>query len=676
MVLAAVPLAPLAAAPVSADYATISGTVTRLSDDSPVAGAQVIIHDTIANAYVATVTTAADGTFGTVPLPPSQYRVVPFAPGLALSGDGYRAALVRPHTDIAGIDFALDPSSTLTGTVATNSGAPVPNARVYLLRKSSVDAILNSTRSASWNLVLQQVLFASAFSAVGATDFLQPAPGLAFTAANGTYTIDGITPGTYLVRTSAPGRGAPADQTITIAAGANQYNPAFPAGATVEGTYQYSDGSPAIGRQVIADAGGLEQTFSQLPPSMTALPDAAGHYTLVGVRPGFYDVHTDGSTSEVFGAQTFEVKATTQTLTVDFGTGGLDSIEGTVRDAYGTPMANVPVTASMAATLDVVSTTTDANGHYLLDGLKPDTYDIYLTRAGYFQSAGDLIVDVPADTGTKAPPIVADMTMSRNHWAFGYVLDPDGHPASNAFIINAIDPNYYAPSIADTDGSYLLPNSLGSGSVVAESPSYAASLPLSADLTTDDVVADLQLRPLSEATVPGIPTGQVIAGVESITASVYATTDGGNPVSKLSATVSPGGKSCIAVYSCTIAGLKDDTVYKVSLYAGNAVGLGKARVLTVRTKPTDMPRNILSHRGKKGAAVIVFKTPRSSSGIRDFTLRYIDHGKWKIYKHKRWLHSPITVSGLKARTTYTGTLQAVTKVGRSTRSGIFYFTTG
>jgi hypothetical protein len=387
-------------------------------------------------------------------------------------------------------------------------------------------------------------------------------------------------------------------------------------------------------------------------------------------------MRTDGVTADVTGPQTFEVKSVTKNLTLDFGTAGVDSIEGTVRDTYGTPMGNVSVIASMGSFPNDLATTTDANGHYVLDGLKPDTYLITLARDGYVQSAGDAFVVVPTDTGTKAPPVVADLAMTRNHWVFGYVLDPSANPVPHAFITNAVDSTYYIPYIADTDGSYTISTVIGSTGLIAENSAFAASQPLAADLTTDDVVGNLQLRPLSDATVPAAPTGSVTGGVESITASAYPTTDGGNPITKLSMTVSPGGKTCTILYSCTVTGLKDDTVYKVSLYATNAVGAGKSRVITVRTKPTDLPRSILSHRGKKGAAVIVFKAPRSSAGIRDYTLRYIDRGKWKVFKHTRWLRSPITVSGLKPRTTYTGTLQAVTKVGKSTRSAIFYFTTG
>jgi protocatechuate 3,4-dioxygenase beta subunit len=409
---------------------------------------------------------------------------------------------------------------------------------------------------------------------------------------------------------------------------------------------------------------------------MTAFADSAGHYTIVGVRPSLYTVRAEGLAADVYGEQSFQVTAATKDLTIDFATAGVNSIEGVVRDAYGSPMGNVNVYVGTNSAPYSLATTTDVNGHYFFDGLQPDSFTISLDRPGYTQPLGDQTVVVP-DTGAKAPPVVADMSLARNHWIFGYILDPDGKPVPNGFITNAISASYYVPYVADSDGGFVITSEYAQSQLVAENADYAASLLLPTDLSTNDVIANLQLRPLSDATIPAAPSAQVYGGVESIFVSGFPTTDGGNLITKVTATVSPGGRSCsLLLTSCTITGLKDDTVYKVTIYATNKIGTGIPLVLTVRTKPIDIPRYILSHRGKNGAAVIVFKAPGRPGAIKNYTLRYIDRGKWKIYKHKPWTHSPITVSGLKARTTFTGTLQAIPKVGKSARSGPFYFTTG
>jgi hypothetical protein len=394
---------------------------------------------------------------------------------------------------------------------------------------------------------------------------------------------------------------------------------------------------------------------------------------------GSYALFAEGSTANNTGGEYIVINSLASTATIDLTTVGIDSIEGTVTDAFGSPLAGADVMATMTTSGDAVSTTTDAAGHYSFDGLVPDTYDISFTRNGYGAAAGDSVVVIPADPlipTTHPSPVVSDVTLTRQPWIFGFVRNPGGVAYPNADVKSSLDVTYFIPLVSETDGSYVSILSPGPSTLTAEAFDYGASTPVVVNTSSGDVIQDLSLRPLATASVPEVPTGGAAGQIESVAVSAFVRGDGGNPITKLTAVAQPGGHWCVVTYGCTIKGLQDDTAYKVKIFATNTVGASAPLVLSVRTKPTDMPRDVLSHRGKRGAAVIVFKTPHSTGGLRDFTLRYLSQGKWKVYKHKAWTHSPITVSGLRAGTSYAATLQAVVRTGRSTRSGTFYFTTG
>ena len=150
---------------------TISGTVTRDSDGTPISGAEVSANSETGGWGHAT--TAADGTYSVTGLPTGSYRV-----RVEASSQGFAEEFYDNTTDweqatqiavsagqtAASIDFSLRGGGSISGTVVRHSdGTPVAEADVWAHSYDGSGG--NGTR----------------------------------TAADGTFTITGLAPGDYRV---------------------------------------------------------------------------------------------------------------------------------------------------------------------------------------------------------------------------------------------------------------------------------------------------------------------------------------------------------------------------------------------------------------------------------------------------------------------------------------------
>jgi hypothetical protein len=209
----------------------------------------------------------------------------------------------------------------------------------------------------------------------------------ATTAADGTYTIAGLSTGNATATASLSGY-AQVTQALTLITGSNPWNPALTDRGTVTGTVTDSvTGEPIAGAQIAGPAGsGIAATsnanglYSLIATSfVTSLGCAASGYQTqsqpISVQPG-------GSTPLNFSM----VKNFTETGT----------IQGTITNANdGTPISNATIVFQPGS----YSTKSGSNGFYTIDlptGAVSTNYGLTATAAGFNQWTGSVLLAVGA----------------------------------------------------------------------------------------------------------------------------------------------------------------------------------------------------------------------------------------------------------------------------------------
>lgn len=413
---------------------TVSGTVTSAADGSPVAGATVDVIDPVGHMPVPKVTTAADGTYAAKVglMPGDTLRVcvdaesartgfsnlcfggADFDPGpLAING----TATAIGGTQSA-VDLALQPESTITGTVVGSGGAPIAGAQITGYVTGRQDHIL-ATTDVTGTYVLRTPINASTGIQVGIC-------------ADATGVTDAASPQGYLsigpcTQSASPSVAAPS---VTV--------PAYtaPFASAVSGTVTDAiTGTPL---------GGVHLYVTQYGNSTahTAVTDSAGRYTVAGLDPSDYypgagicfqpydngPTHYNGQCIATPDHVATEYPLTThQTATGNWAMTLPASAVGTVTAAdTGLPMAGVTVN------LAGQTTTTDSGGHYLLTNLPTWSWNVANAAAvdhpgfGYLtgSSAG-----VSLDPNARA---TADIVMQPAGALIMHLLGPDGRPVPGA----------------------------------------------------------------------------------------------------------------------------------------------------------------------------------------------------------------------------------------------------
>ena len=351
--------------------ATISGTVTDAQTGKPVAGVNVTVIDA-AGDYVAGGYSGDDGTYTVKGLLPGTYTVG-FFPYDNLHAALYYSGKSAPAnadpvtvgaSGAAGVNAALTRGASITGTVTdAASGRPAPGMAV-LVYDSNGDQI-----------------------------------GYAASADDGTYTVGGLSAGSYRVgfqteyRTNAYASQyynavatLSAAQTLSLSAGqtVSGVDAAMRGGGSVDGTVtSATSGSPlpAIGVELFATGAGY--------PVFTHT-DASGRYFVGGLPAGTYTASFFDSASAYLG-RAYGSGGTAGQFTVSDGatTHGIDAaltpagaISGTVTDAAShAPIAGVSVRVA-SQNGGSGSATTAADGTYSVKGLPPGAYTVTFSELG------------------------------------------------------------------------------------------------------------------------------------------------------------------------------------------------------------------------------------------------------------------------------------------------------
>jgi uncharacterized protein (UPF0371 family) len=359
------------------------------------------------------VLTDAKGAYVARGLPFGQYTVV--IPGRWGANDGTYISQAKEATvtidspDVSGIDFVLEKGGSIAGTVKDATDNPLANVSV------NAGDNYRTLTDASGNYVIKGLPF---------DQYQVVSPGRW-----------GTNDSTYLSQSK--------DITVTTESpDVSGIDFVLEKGGSIAGTVRDATGNPLA--NVSVNAGENYRT----------LTDASGNYAIKGLPFGQYSVVSParfGSNDSTYISQS----KTTAVIVASPDVGGIDfalekggSIAGTVKDATGSPLANVSVNAG-----GNYNALTDASGNYAIKGLPFDQYAIVSpVRWGggdstYISQSKDTIVTVisPDVTGI-------DFVLEKGGSVAGTVKDGTGNPMAN-FSINAGD-NYR--TLTDVNGNYAI----------------------------------------------------------------------------------------------------------------------------------------------------------------------------------------------------------------------------
>jgi hypothetical protein len=380
----------------------ISGAVTNAAGGAPVpintGNAGVAIFNSI-GVLVAQFYTENDGTYQTSSLPPGTYYLqTQNVPGFgnqlynAIGCTGCPVLTGTPVTVTVGnttgnINFPLAAAGSISGTLTNAAGgAAISGANVQV------------------------------FSSTGA------GIGNANTNASGVYTIGGLAPGSYYVRTNQGGsfineiyNDIPCQQCAVTTSGAalvpvtagattSNINFALATGGRISGFVTNASGGAAI-------QGVAVQLFNSQSVSMGQFnTQANGSYTTAGLPAGTYYVRTNntlGFINELYNdiqcpmAVCQASDGTPITVTLGVTTTNINfalnatsgKISGTVTTAGGAPLQNVTVQTYNSLGRFLGGVTTDASGNYSTQSLPDGTY--YLRTANTLGLIDEVYDDGP-----------------------------------------------------------------------------------------------------------------------------------------------------------------------------------------------------------------------------------------------------------------------------------------
>jgi autotransporter-associated beta strand protein len=530
--------------------AAAQGSVVRAADSQPLAAVSVLLVDAAGNSYSAV--TDPSGAFSFSGINPGTYDLTVSDVGyvtvrqanVVLTGGG--STTLAPLALIAGATLNLtltDPSLNLLSdvTVTLSLGDQVAGIVVtdadgqavfhnlaagsysvdcwrlgYGTTDYTVSIATGQTLSEVYSLLPAAVVQGTVSDGNGAAiagitvnlvghgTAGNPVQALATTAADGTYQIPDLSSGTYTLTVGNNGGINPREVTIDAAHFQQTVNISLAASA-VRGKVLAADGKTpvdnasvllSIGREVVATAqtdGGGDYCFRIV---------AAGHYLL--------SADTAGGISAVL---TVDVAVGADVAVPSLALGGL-RLNGTVT-ASGMPLAGATVDVLPLATGaqdQFLTALTDANGGFVVDGLVPGQYSVWVGCPAYapwqqsMTIAGNLAQAVALVPGGVVQGTITDATSGLPvAGASVSLLDPVTHAIVASAATNASG-QYQATGVAPGTYSVLIEEPAHQMTeltgVVVKGNSSVLSGTLSAKSTVvHGTVSDSSGRPLARATV-------------------------------------------------------------------------------------------------------------------------------------------------------------------------------
>jgi uncharacterized repeat protein (TIGR01451 family) len=416
----------------------ISGTIAD-SQGNPISGADVWADYYESRDWAGSARTDNEGNYTIQVLQSGQYRVGAQVAGHVqkfynntLVYDQAEPVIVTAGQTTSGINFALEPSGAISGTVTDGQGNPLSGISVQC---EGIDQSYGNS---------------------------------AETDANGVYTITGLPFGTYKVNSPDTGRWGDNDDnwaqewydqkagwdqadpvTISISApNAGGINFSLTQGGGISGKVTDNQGNPISGADVWADyyesrdgAGGTQT-------------DEEGNYTLYSLSPGQYRVGAKvaghvkkfyNNTLNYDEAESVSVAAGQTTSGINFALEPGGAISGTVTDGQGNPLSGISVQCESIDQSYGNSAETDANGAYTITGLSFGTFKVRSPDPGrwgdndgnwaqewYDQKTGWDQAD-PVTISISAPNAGGiNFSLTQGGSVTGKVTDDQGNPLANA----------------------------------------------------------------------------------------------------------------------------------------------------------------------------------------------------------------------------------------------------
>jgi hypothetical protein len=527
----------------------ISGTVTVAAGGGPASGICVDAFTSDGSLTpVGNATTGADGTYSIVGLNSGDYDVE-FSAGCG--GDG----------NFTTQWYSNQPSPTTANAVPVLAGSTGPPINAALLTSGT---IAGTVTSATGGGALSGICV-SIYTADNTLTLVGTTP----TAADGTFSVDGLTTGSYDVEFTG-GCGNPGNvgqqwydnqisqnlaTPVTVTTGVTtSIDAALAIGGTITGTVTATVGGAALGG-ICVDA--YAAGAFDLPLAST-LTSNDGTYTLNNLASGNYDVEFTAGCGSAgsFGQQWFDLKnsesqstsvpvttgSTTSSINASLAVGG--TIDGTVTVPSGvSDFSGICVNAYAAGDfqLPAGTATTNTDGTYALTNLAPGSYDVEFTAGcGISENVGQQWYNSKLSQSASNPVAVTaggttssiNGTLSIGGAITGTVTAAAGGTDLSGICVVAFAPGdaQLAPASTTTasDGSYVLDNlspgsyhvefTAGCGASVSYSTQWFSGSSTEASANPVIVVSLLPTPLINAAMVLGSPSVAKISPASGPTA--------------------------------------------------------------------------------------------------------------------------------------------------------------
>lgn len=328
----------------------ISGTVTN-SAGTGLSGVSLSANDGFGNTFTATTNSSGVYTISSL-RPSSDYTIT--ATKTNYVGQKIYNLAVTAGTTVSDKNFTLPAAKTFSGTIKANvGGAELEGAIIYLYKR-------NKTRSEI-------------------ADF-------SFTAkSDGSFLFRNVSPGKYLIKVVKSGYITIVQDSFTINSDITGKVFKLDLGGSIYGKVftGRSTGVASADISVFALNNGKEVAYS------ITSTDENGYYLVSGLKKGTYKLRIT-TTDYVLRIVTVKVKTGTKTTSnIKLTSGG--SISGYLTDKE----TGLPVVSLVKVVGTAITTTSNSNGYYILDGITPGKRKVSVISP-YYNTAGKKNIPVSA----------------------------------------------------------------------------------------------------------------------------------------------------------------------------------------------------------------------------------------------------------------------------------------